>query len=298
MREYNWYQNISLEPSNSLCGGRVLPGFGCNSGLPLSVSGISETHVFRANLLNTVRLGFNRYEQSRLQQDGNINFVEQYGLANVFSQNLSTNQGVPAASVTSFSTVGGPNNIPQDFVNNTYNLADQFIYIKGAQTIKVGVDVRRVQQNSLSISNGRGLFTFSASSSAPTTGFAFADLLLGYPTSTTNNPFAPKIYIRTSGLATYFQDDWKVSRRLTLNLGMRWELSTPFVSTNDQLSNFNTATGTIVVATVNGQPRNLIQYDYTKFMPRIGFAFSASSKTVVRGGYGIYSGLLPTFLHR
>src|SRR5258707_12858705 len=87
---------------------------------------------------------------------------------------------------------------------------------------------------------GRGLFNFTASSSAPTTGFAFADLLLGYPTSTTNNPFGPKIYIRKSDFAVYVQDDWKASSRLTLNLGLRWELPTPFVSANNQLSNFNT----------------------------------------------------------
>lgn len=293
--EYNFYQDTSVEPSNSLCGSRVLPGFGCYSDRPLSVAGGSETHVFRPNLLNTVRLGFNRYEQWRLQQDYNINFVGTYGLTNVFNTALADNMGVPAATVTSFSEVGGPNNIPQDFVNNTFNLADQLIYIKGKQTLKVGVDFRRIEQNSLSISNGRGLFAFSASSSAPTTGFAFADLLLGYPTSTTNNPLAPKIYIRTSDLAPYFQDDWKINHKLTLNMGIRWELQTPFVSANNQLSNFNTATGAIIVANVGGQPRNLIQYDYTKFQPRVGFSYSVNSKTVVRGGYGLYTGLLPTF---
>jgi hypothetical protein len=293
--EYNFYQDTSVEPSNSLCGSRVLPGFGCFSDRPLSVAGISETHIFRPSLLNTARFGFNRYEQSRLQQDGNIDFVGQYGLTNVFSENNPVNLGVPAATVTSFATVGGPNNIPQDFVNNTYNWADQLIYVKGPHTIKVGVDIRRVQQNSLSISNGRGLFAFSASSSAPTTGFAFADLLLGYPTSTTNNPFAPKIYIRTTGYGTYFQDDWKLNSRLTLNIGLRWELPTPFVSANDQLSNFNTANGTIVVAAVNGAPRHLIPFDYSKVMPRVGFSYSTNAKTVIRGGYGIYTGLLPTF---
>ena len=293
--EYNFYQDTSLEPSNSLCGSRVLPGFGCYSGLPLSVSGLSETHVFGPKLLNTARFGFNRYEQSRLQQDGNIDFVGKYGLQNVFSQNLASNLGVPATTVTSFATVGGPNNIPQDFVNNTYNWADQVIYVKQAHTLKFGVDIRRIQQNSLSISNGRGLFAFTASSSAPTTGFAMADLLLGYPTSTTNNPFAPKIYIRTSGFAVYVQDDWKASSRLTLNLGFRWELPTPFVSANNQLSNFNTSNGTIIVAAVNGAPRNIIQYDYSKLMPRVGLSYSPNAKTVVRGGYGIYGGLLPTF---
>jgi hypothetical protein len=293
--EYNFYQDTSVEPSNSLCGSRVLPGFGCFSDRPLSVAGGSETHIFRPNVLNTVRLGFNRYEQWRLQQDYNINFVGTYGLTNVFDTNLADNMGVPAATVTSFSEVGGPNNIPQDFVNNTYNLADQLIYIKGHQTIKIGFDFRRIQQNSLSISNGRGVFAFSASSSAPTTGFAFADLLLGYPTSTTNNPLAPKIYIRTSDIGPYFQDDWKISPKLMLNLGIRWELQTPFTSTNNQLSNFNTANGSIIVADVNGQPRNLIQYDYSKFQPRVGFSYTANSKTVVRGGYGLYTGLLPTF---
>src|SRR5258708_24623784 len=65
---------------------------------------------------------------------------------------------------------------------------------------------------------GRGLFNFTASSRAPSTGFAFADLLLCYPTSTTNNPFAPQIYIRTSDLARYVPEDWKASTPLTRHL--------------------------------------------------------------------------------
>lgn len=298
--EYNYYNDQSTEPSNSLCGARVLPGFGCYSGLPLGLFGLSETHIFTPRMLNTVRVAYNRYEQSRLQQDGNIDFVGQNGLTNVFSQALSTNLGVPATSVTSYATIGGPNNIPQDFVNNTYELADQVILSRSAHTFKFGMDLRRVQQNSLSIQNGRGVFTFTAASSAPTTGYAFADLLLGYPTSTSNNPLGPKIYVRTTGFYGYAQDDWKLNSRLTLNLGIRWELNTPFTSANDQLSNFdpafyNTPSHGLVVADTNGNGRNIIRYDFSKFLPRVGFAFAVDPKTVLRGGYGINAGTLPTF---
>ena len=293
--EYNYYNDESFEPSNSTCGSRVIPLFGCYSGQPLVVGGLSETHIFSPNLLNIAKIGFNRYEQSRLQQDVGINFVGQYNIPNVFSQIVPNNTGVPQATVTSFATVGGPSNIPQDLVNDSYQVADQVLWTKGAHSFKFGEDIRRVQQNTLSISSGRGAFAFTASTATPTTGYALADLLLGLPTSTTNNPLAPKIYVRTSAFDFYFQDDWKASKTLTLNLGLRWELPTPFVSKNNQQSSFNTATGTIVVAGQNGQARNLIQYDYSKFEPRLGFSYSPNHKMVLRGGYGINAGTPPTF---
>lgn len=293
--EYNYYNDESFEPSNSTCGSRLIPLFGCYSGLPLKVIGVSETHIFTPHVLNIGKIGFNGYEQSRLQQDVNNNFVSQYGLQNVFLGNAANNTGVPQATVTSFATLGGPSNIPQDLVNDSYQVADQVLWSKGAHSFKFGADIRRVQQNTLSISSGRGAFTFTASTATPTTGYAFADLLLGLPTSTSNNPFAPKIYVRTSGFNFYFQDDWKVSPKLTLNLGLRWELPTPFTSKDNQQSSFNTVTGTLITAGVGGVGRNLIQYDYTKFEPRLGFAYSLDAKTVLRGGFGINAGTPPTF---
>ncbi len=209
--EFNYYNDESFEPSNSTCGSRLIPLFGCNSGQPLAVAGLSETHIFTPTLLNIAKVGFNRYEQSRLQQDVGINFVSQYNIPNVFNSVIPGNTGVPRATVTSFATLGGPSNIPQDLVNDSYQLADQVLWTKGAHTFQFGEDIRRIQQNTLSISSGRGAFAFTASTATPTTGYALADLLLGLPTSTTNNPYAPKIYVRTSASDFFFQDDWKIT---------------------------------------------------------------------------------------
>jgi hypothetical protein len=293
--EYNYYNDESFEPSNSTCGSRLIPLFGCNSGQPLVVGGISETHIFTPNFLNIAKIGYNRYEQSRLQQDIGINFVQQYGLQNVFDGTVANNTGVPQAAVTSFATLGGPSNIPQDLVNDAYQVADQVIWNKGVHSFTFGADIRRVQTDGISVSSGRGAFSFTASTATPTTGYALADLLLGLPTTTSNNPYAPPIYTRTSAFNFFIQDDWKVSPKLTLNLGLRWELPTPFVSKTNQQSSFNPATGTLAVAGQNGTGRNLIQYDYTKFEPRVGFSYSANPKMVLRGGYGINAGTPPSF---
>jgi hypothetical protein len=293
--EYNYYNDESFEPSNSTCASRLVPGFGCYSGLPLALIGLSETHIFTPHLLNIVKLGFNKYEQSRIQQDVNIPFNTTHGITNVFNSVVPDNIGVPSVTVTSFAAVGGPPNLPQDLVNDAYQIGDQVIWSKGAHTFTIGVDIRRVQQNTFSVTSGRGVFAFSASTATPTTGYALADLLLGLPTTTSNNPYAPKIYVRTSGFNGYFQDDWKATPRLTLNLGMRWELATPFTSTNNQISSFNPTTGTLAVAGQNGVGRNLIQYDYSKFLPRVGFSYSVAKNTVLRGGYGINAGTPPTF---
>lgn len=287
--EYNFYNDFAFEPSNSTCGARLVPGFGCNSGLTTQLMGISYTHSFTPAVINNFRIGYNRYEQSRLQQDSNINFAQQYGIANVSDGTIPTNIGVPTVTATGFAALGGASNLPQDLINNGFQWSDQVIWTKGRHTRTFGVDIRRNQANVLSLSNGRGTFSFTANTSAPTTGYAIADLLLGYPTSTSNNPKAPLIYIRTSGFSGFIQDDWKATEKLTINLGIRWELDTPLTSANNQLANFVPQTGALVIAGQNGQAKNIYKYDFSKFQPRVGFAYSAVKNTVLRGGIGLYS---------
>ena len=293
--EVNHYIDNSTEPYNTLCGTRVLPGFGCVSGLTFWLGGISETHVFTPNLLNNLRVSYNRYEQSRLQQDASINFIGKYNIPNVFLGTATNNTGLPQVSVTGYSAFGGPTNNPQDGINNEFQWADQLVWSKGAHTFKFGVDIRRQQGNTLSILTGRGAFTFSGSAGTPTTGYPLADLLLGLPTSSSNNPYAPKIYERNSAFNGYVQDDWKLTSRLTLNLGLRWELNTPFTALNNQEATFDPPLGKVVQAGTNGFGSNLIPYQYNLFQPRVGFAYKATSKTVVRGGYGIYANAPTSF---
>ncbi|MGH9938980.1 MAG: carboxypeptidase regulatory-like domain-containing protein [Blastocatellia bacterium] len=295
---YNYYDNPAFEPSNALCGTRVLPGFGCNTGLTTQLIGIVETHTFTSNLTNEIRVGFNRLRQPRIQEDDNVNFVSQFKIPGTFFSETPFNGGVPQVVITGFSTIGGATNLPQDRRDNTYQFVDNVIWIKSAHTLKFGVDIRRFQSNLYFISQGRGIFNFNTpanSTTVPTSGYQFADLLLGVPTSTQRNPRGPSTYSRTTSVNVYAQDDWKVNSRLTLNLGLRWELNTPMTEKYNTIASFDPKTGQIRAAGQNGVPSNLFQYDYNNFAPRLGFAWQplGDSKTVVRGGAGVFYNVQP-----
>ncbi len=295
---YNYYDNPAFEPSNALCGSRVLPGFGCNTGLTTQLIGIVETHTFTSNLTNEVRIGFNRLRQPRIQEDDNVNFVNQFNIPGTFFGETPFNGGVPQVAITGFSTIGGATNLPQDRRDNTYQFVDNVIWIKSAHTLKFGVDIRRFQSNLYFISQGRGIFNFNTpanSTTVPTSGFPFADLLLGIPTNTQRNPRGPSTYSRTTSFNVYAQDDWKVNSRLTLNLGLRWELNTPMTEKYNTIASFDAETAQIRAAGQNGVPANLFKYDYNNFAPRIGFAWQplGDSKTVVRGGVGVFYNVQP-----
>jgi hypothetical protein len=295
---YNYYDNPAFEPSNALCGSRVLPGFGCNTGLTTQLIGIVETHTFTSNLTNEVRVGFNRLRQPRIQEDDTVDFVNQFKIPGTFFGETPFNGGVPQVAINGFSTIGGATNLPQDRRDNTYQFVDNLIWIKSAHTLKFGLDVRRFQSNLYFISQGRGIFNFNTppnSTTVPTSGNPFADLLLGIPTSTQRNPRGPSTYSRTSSFNVYAQDDWKVNSRLTLNLGLRWELNTPMTEKYNTIASFDPKTGQIRAAGQNGVPANLFKYDYNNLAPRLGFAWQplGDSKTVVRGGVGVFYNVQP-----
>ncbi len=295
---YNYYDNPAFEPSNALCGSRVLPGFGCNTGLTTQLIGIVETHTFTSNLTNEIRLGFNRLRQPRIQEDDAVDFVNQFRIPGTFFGETPFNGGVPQVAINGFSTLGGATNLPQDRRDNTYQFVDNLIWIKSAHTLKFGFDVRRFQSNLYFISQGRGIFNFNTpanSTTVPTSGNPFADLLLGIPTSTQRNPRGPSTYSRTTSFNAYAQDDWKVNSRLTLNLGLRWELNTPMTEKYNTIASFDPKTGQIRAAGQNGVPANLFKYDYNNIAPRLGFAWQplGDSKTVVRGGVGIFYNVQP-----
>ena len=119
--------------------------------------------------------------------------------------------------------------------------------------------------------------------------YGYADFVYGAATSVfQNSPISSWQYKWTPFL--YFQDDWRVSRKLTLNLGLRYDFATPPYSGNNKLENFNPAgSGSLEFASSSSLgDRSLVQINKTNFAPRFGFAYSPVSKTVIRGGYGIY----------
>ena len=131
-----------------------------------------------------------------------------------------------------------------------------------------------------------GVYTNDPTSRAG--GQAYADFLLAYPVSASiGTPL--DLGSRVHNYSAFAQDDWRATSRLTLNLGVRYEYTTPVFDVNNRLANFDTATNSLVFAKPGGiEARSTVKPDYNNFAPRIGLAYQVAAKTVVRTGYGIF----------
>lgn len=252
----------------------------------------SWIHNFTPTLINELRYGFNRAQSS--QSTGTP--VNDYGIPNSLAPGVN---GPPVITVTGLNSLGTAGNVPINKISETHEILDNIIKVHGRHTFKTGFDLRLLFPFTNATLSGKGSLTFNGAytqlpSSRGNTGAPFADLLLGLAQTGT---VGSRIVAEESGrvYAAYFQDDWKVSRTFTLNLGIRYEVTTPFVEANNRMANFIYAGGapnygSLVVAGQNGYSRQLINTDTNNVAPRVGFAWQALSKTVIRGGYGIFYG--------
>lgn len=281
---YNYLDDPTFVPTNNQCNSNnFIPGFGCRDGLTVQLAVISETHVFRPNLLNEVRLNFQRFRQSGIQQDTNANFA---GIPGASAGDFQNNTGLPLTTVTGFGALGGAYNMPQQRFDNTYQFIDVLHYTHGHHTLAVGADIRRADSIDATVYYGRGALSFTGGGS----GYSFADLLLGVPHTTQREPGAPTMRPYHNNVAFFGQDDWQYRPYLTFNLGLRWEYDSPLRDYSNNLSGFNAANGTITLAGANGASTALYKGDFNNFGPRLGFAWQPThnSSTVVRGGFGIF----------
>lgn len=295
---FSMFTDPSFEPSNILCSAYVLPKFGCYTNQISTLANVTYTHIFSPNLLNEARIGFDRLQQPRVSEDNTAIGTQFPGLPGAFTQaGIKNNLGLPNTTVVGYSTVGGATNLPQNRWDNHYELYDAVTWTHGQHTFKFGTDLLFVRTTDLLILQGRGALTFNSAllgldngnTHFGSTNYALSDLLLGLPANTAANPTAPINHMNYQGYDLFAQDDWKVTPRLTLNLGLRWELDAPVYDTGYLMSKFDLATGQIVKAspTTFKRPYN---YTYHDFAPRVGFAYQLFNRTtsVLKGGYGIY----------
>src|SRR5262249_8173095 len=133
-----------------------------------------------------------------------------------------------------------------------------------------------------------GNFTNDSSGAVANSGNSIASMLLGLPSNTVRSKYLVVPGFRNTEFAAYVQDDWRVNRWLTLNLGLRYDLYTPQYEVANRISNADLATGKILIAGQNGVSRSAgMPSDYNNFAPRFGFAASATPHTVIRGGIGL-----------
>ncbi|MBK5293099.1 MAG: TonB-dependent receptor [Acidobacteriia bacterium] len=261
---------------------------------------LNDTHVFSPTVVNELRAGYTRHNGSRLV-DG-IDEGVKFGIDNKVALFPFPVKGFPGIAFnfsgqgtgsTQFDGWGGGSS-DLNF-ENRFHVADTISVTRGAHNMKAGADLRRNRFDNLRGNPFFGQFVFgsifSSSSDAAGSGAPFADFLTGYPSLIQGTQMLDWGRQRDIYFGVFFQDDWKVTPRLTLNLGLRYDLYTQPVDARDRGGLFDLEKVRFAVPGQDGYSRGIVDADHNNIGPRIGFAYQLKRKWVLRGGYGIFYGL-------
>jgi hypothetical protein len=302
------------------------------------------THVFNPSTINVFRVGLNHLHTTRFGPEGDVmGLPAQFGIQGI--PQTTENGGLPEYDIGGMATLGSNSFLPSDEISQTLQLTDDFTRIWGKHSFKLGIENQQIKFDTLQPGFSRGNFDYNGqftdvvNTSAGNVGIA--QFLLTPETATVangvnysggsdsinasniNTTYDYKVYT-----ALYLQDDWKVTPKLTLNLGLRWDYFGPIQETNGGQANFvpsllNSGTPTYLIpasgkanrtlSSTAGDPslagdgfidlaaadgikveltnqygRGLVQNQKTNFGPRVGAAYQFSPKLVVRGGYGLF----------
>ena len=218
---------------------------------------LSENHVFSPNIVNEVRLAYNRYAQDI--GAGNFQFpgLDSFPNINLFDLNLQLGPDFQA---------------PNGYWQNTYQLMENLSWQKGNHNFKFGVEGRRYIEPEIYVLQARGDYEYSQ------TQFFLRDLSPDYVGQ--RGVGVPKFYGNNAAFYWYANDNWKITPKITLNLGIRYELTTVQQTLKLQSLNVIANDPGLLVFNQPQAPKN-------DFMPRIGIAYAPDSKTSIRAGYGI-----------
>jgi len=211
--------------------------------------------------------------------------------------------GLNTQSVSGFNAFGRQATNPQFQNPTSFNPKFNYSWVSGRHSLKTGYELVAIRTEVLDVNPLYGSDTYSGQFSKPTcaqlsqpagcaiasdaTSFNLADFIFGLPnTIQLGNPFVSNL--RQHVHSFYAQDNFRASSKLTINVGFRWEFATPLLERDNNWTNFDPTTNTLIKASGGSvYNRALIHPDYKDFQPRFGFAYSVTPKTVVRGGYGI-----------
>lgn len=286
---------------------------------------IGETHTFSSSRVNDLRLGLNREHVLWLQPNGNtLGIPAQFGIQGV--PQYPTNGGLPQFDVGTLARFGSFNYMPSNKFGTTPQLNDDLTIVHGAHTLKLGLELQFVQFPYTQPPQSRGLFNFSGEYTSVygqtdgTTGIT--QMLLG-PAAGSNLAGANQVAMSTftehalthKYFGGYAQDDWRVNRKLTLNLGLRYDYFDFMHEKRDNIANFVPGPGRVggaylvtsridkelsatFVSALNAEGITvqqvsqgaLVDVQHLNFAPRVGFAYQWLPRLVMRGGFGIFYG--------
>ena len=267
---------------------------------------VDDTITFSPKFTGSLRYGFaERYSYST--PHGSLQDPSSLALADVIIQNQFT-KGLPVFNLGEFIPVVGDSESHGRLYSHT--LLSTFNMVQGKHTLKFGSDYRLFRNNDINPGASQsGTFAYSptftqanpfVASSRNESGTALSSLLLGIPDSGSLGFVSPRS-LQNQYLALFLQDEWRVRRNLTLTLGVRYELETPYTERFNRVSHgfdFDAQSpvsvpgmdlhGGVLFAGVDGNPRGVGRVDANNFGPRFGLAYSLNNKTVFRGGYGFF----------
>ncbi len=305
VEQYDWRIDHRISDSDSIFGHylfedtdfhypRLFPTDGASQKLRGQNLLAAWTHLFSPKTLSEFRVGYSRFRENEFQaRAGKENVVQELGM-----QGLCENPkcwGIPQMNVTGFASFGehGGQNVsgPRGWRNEVYQMQESLYHTAGAHSLKAGITVARHRDTFPEAIYPRGSFGYNGF----LTGSPFADYLLGDPYSTLTSIDVFDPHFRNTEVGPWFQDDWRVSSELTVNLGLRWEWSGRPTSDDNSISSVLFLPGQqaqLLTARDPGPlPRALAYNDFDNFAPRVGFAYSPKflhGKTVFRGAYGIF----------
>lgn len=264
---------------------------------------VDYTRVWTPTLVMDLNLGFFRNVVLRNPPGAGLNAAQQLGIGSLpLDQTPQISASATAQNATSnnfgFSNIGADTNTNQVNITNTYTPFGTITKTHGPHTFKVGASLRKNEFNSFNpATSPEGLFVFDGSitnhgaSGTPNT--QIADFLLGKIKTTSYEQAQPPTGRRNYNFGVFAQDDWKVTPKLTLNLGIRYEYESPLTIANNIYSRFNPSTGQLLAAGLNGVSRSLnITTPKADVSPRIGLAYAVNDKTVVRAAFGTFYGTI------
>jgi hypothetical protein len=288
----------------------LVPGFGRTLNTSARNIAVSHTHIASNTLLNEVRFGWMQVNGGQVSENRGVDFASRVGLQGVTRDPRDI--GYPQISTRGlYSTFGDPTTFTYRD-NQHFEIYDNVLFDRGSHRIKLGGYYFHLQFKPEQPDNARGAFTYTGQF----TGNAFADFLLGYPTTAVSGIGRGDENGRTNWFHVFAQDDWRMRSNLTVNLGLRYEYNQHMRASDDRLSSVDLETpgGRYVIAsdddgTINpdavpllpliplpyvtsaaaGWDRGLLSPSRVRLAPRTGFALSLNhDRAVIRGGYGIF----------
>jgi outer membrane receptor protein involved in Fe transport len=275
--------------------GSPLPAYQTVVPTRVQLFGLNLSQFISPKLVNETRVAYNRFVQTFTPLDADFDPAS-IGL-------VTGAMSLPTITITGYVPLGAPTNVPRGRVSSGYQFVDNLTWTRGLHNYKMGGEYRRAIVNSFNDQLARGRLNFNLPATVCPPGSSPADCqavpasinsLAGFlagrvaTDQTAILRGATRRDTFTNNFGLFVQDDWKVTPRLTLNLGLRYEYLGVFREQYNRLANFVPASGLVPVGGTGLD--NLYEPDYNNFAPRLGFAFDLTGvgRTILRGGYGFY----------